>query len=141
TVHDPLCWIASWYVAIRRLSGSSTSMACRWCRSVTVDAAKRDSCDADSVRSAFVQDGIEAAGSSCVASHLVGLVAQYGYALIALFLFGEGLAIPFPTDTTLVTASALAARGHLSLVLVFLVATLSTAAGTPAAFYLGRSGS
>jgi len=75
-----------------------------------------------------------------VAAHLVGLVAKYGYALIALFLFGEGLAVPFPTDTTVVTASALAARGHLSLVLVFLVATLSTTGGTMAAFYVGRSG-
>lgn len=76
-----------------------------------------------------------------MAAHLVGLVARYGYALIALFLFGEGLAIPFPTDTTVVTASALAARGHLSLLLVFLVATLSTTGGTMAAFYLGRRGS
>jgi membrane protein DedA with SNARE-associated domain/membrane-associated phospholipid phosphatase len=76
-----------------------------------------------------------------VAAHLVGLVARYGYALIALFLFGEGLAIPFPTDTTVVTASALAARGHLSLVLVFVIATLSTTGGTMAAFYLGRRGS
>jgi len=76
-----------------------------------------------------------------VAAHLVGLVAHYGYALIALFLFGEGLAIPFPTDTTVVTASALAARGHLSLLLVFVVSTISTTAGTTAAFYLGRSGS
>ena len=76
-----------------------------------------------------------------MAAHLVGLVAHYGYALIALFLFGEGLAVPFPTDTTVVTASALAARGHLSLALVFLVSTLSTTAGTTAAFYLGRSGS
>lgn len=76
-----------------------------------------------------------------MAARLVGLVAHYGYALIALFLFGEGLAIPFPSDTTVVTASALAARGHLSLALVFIVSTLSTAAGTTAAFYLGRSGS
>jgi len=76
-----------------------------------------------------------------VAAHLVALVAKYGYALIALFLFGEGLAVPFPTDTTVVTASALAARGHLSLILVFLVATVSTAGGTMAAFYLGRRGS
>ncbi|HZI42545.1 MAG TPA: bifunctional DedA family/phosphatase PAP2 family protein [Gemmatimonadaceae bacterium] len=76
-----------------------------------------------------------------MAAHLVGLVAHYGYALIALFLFGEGLAIPFPTDTTVVTASALAAHGHLSLGLVFLVSTLSTSAGTTAAFYLGRRGS
>lgn len=76
-----------------------------------------------------------------MAAHLVALVGRYGYAIIALFLFGEGLAIPFPSDTTVVTASALAARGHLSLLLVFVVATLSTAGGTMAAFYLGRSGS
>jgi undecaprenyl-diphosphatase len=76
-----------------------------------------------------------------VATHLVGLVARYGYAVIALFLFGEGLAIPFPTDTTVVTASALAARGHLSLVVVFIVATISTTGGTTAAYYLGRRGS
>ncbi|HKW49322.1 MAG TPA: DedA family protein, partial [Gemmatimonadaceae bacterium] len=76
-----------------------------------------------------------------MAAHLVGLVEQYGYALIALFLVGEGLAIPFPTDTTVVTASALAARGHLSLALVFIVSTLSTTAGTTAAYYLGRTGS
>lgn len=76
-----------------------------------------------------------------MAAHLVALVARYGYAIIALFLFGEGVAIPFPTDTTVVTAAALAARGHLSLTLVFVVATLSTSAGTMAAFYLGRRGS
>lgn len=76
-----------------------------------------------------------------MAAHLVALVERYGYAIIALFLFGEGLAIPFPSDTTVVTASALAARGHLSLVLVFLVATLSTALGTTAAYFLGRRGS
>lgn len=78
---------------------------------------------------------------SIVAAHLVALVSRYGYAIIALFLFGEGVAIPFPSDTTVVTASALAARGHLSLVAVFIVSTLSTVAGTMAAFYLGRSGS
>jgi undecaprenyl-diphosphatase len=76
-----------------------------------------------------------------MAAHLVALVGRYGYAIIALFLFGEGVAVPFPSDTTVVTAAALAARGHLSLPLVFVVATLSTAAGTMAAFFLGRSGS
>ena len=76
-----------------------------------------------------------------MAAHLVSLVAHYGYAIIALFLFGEGLAIPFPTDSTVVTASAIAARGHLVLALVFAVATVSTSAGTTAAFYVGRRGS
>ena len=85
--------------------------------------------------------GTKAAELGSVAAHLVSLVGHYGYALIAIFLFAEGLAIPFPTDSTVVTASALAARGHLTLVLVFLVATGATTAGTTAAFYVGRNGS
>ena len=87
------------------------------------------------------QAGTEAAGMAFVAAHLVSLVGHYGYALVALFLFAEGLAIPLPTATTVVTASALAARGHLALALVFVVATVSTSAGTTAAFFVGRSGS
>lgn len=66
------------------------------------------------------------------------LVATYGYLIVALFIAGEGLAIPFPTDTTLVTAAAFAARGRLSLAIVFVVATLSATAGSTAAFVIGR---
>jgi membrane protein DedA with SNARE-associated domain len=75
-----------------------------------------------------------------VIDHLGRLVADYGYLVVALFIAGEGLAIPFPTDTTLVTAAAFAAHGRLSLTLVFLVATVSATAGSTAAFVIGRRG-
>ncbi|HKO15879.1 MAG TPA: bifunctional DedA family/phosphatase PAP2 family protein [Gemmatimonadaceae bacterium] len=73
--------------------------------------------------------------------HILQLLVHYGYAILALFLLGEGVAIPFPTDTTVVTASALAARGQLSLALVFAVATTATFVGTTAGFFIGRAGS
>src|SRR6476661_2129580 len=72
--------------------------------------------------------------------HIGRLVADYGYLIVALFIAGEGLAIPFPTDTTLVTAAAFAAHGRLSLAVVFLVATASATAGSTAAFVIGRRG-
>lgn len=68
------------------------------------------------------------------------LVADYGYLIVALFIAGEGLAIPFPTDTTLVTAAAFAAHGRLSLAAVFLVATAAATTGSTAAFIIGRRG-
>ncbi len=72
--------------------------------------------------------------------HIGRLVANYGYLIVALFIAGEGLSIPFPTDTTLVTAAAFAAHGRLSLAVVFLVATASATLGSTAAFIIGRRG-
>ena len=45
--------------------------------------------------------------------HLSRLISDYGYLIVALFIFAEGMSIPFPTDTTLVTAAAFAAHGRL----------------------------
>jgi membrane protein DedA with SNARE-associated domain/membrane-associated phospholipid phosphatase len=73
-------------------------------------------------------------------NHLGRLIADYGYLIVASFIFFEGIAIPFPTDTTLVTASAFAAHGRLSLGIVFLVSTVTATAGTTIAFVLGRRG-
>jgi undecaprenyl-diphosphatase len=73
-------------------------------------------------------------------NHLGRLISDYGYLIIATFIFFEGIAIPFPTDTTLVTASAFAAHGRLSLVIVFLISTATATAGTTVAFVLGRRG-
>ena len=72
--------------------------------------------------------------------HLGHLIGEYGYLIIAAFIFLEGIAIPFPTDTTLVTAAAFAAHGRLSVALVFLVSTLAATGGTTVAFVLGRRG-
>jgi membrane protein DedA with SNARE-associated domain len=73
-------------------------------------------------------------------SHLGRLITDYGYLIVALFIFLEGMAIPFPTDTTLVTAAAFAAHGRLSMVLLFIVSTVASTAGTTVAFIAGRRG-
>ena len=73
-------------------------------------------------------------------SHLGRLISDYGYLIVALFIFGEGIAIPFPTDTTIITAAAFAAHGRLSVMMIFLVSTVSTTLGTSVAFLLGRRG-
>jgi membrane protein DedA with SNARE-associated domain/membrane-associated phospholipid phosphatase len=72
--------------------------------------------------------------------HLGRLINDYGYLIIAAFIFLEGMSIPFPTDTTLVTAAAFAARGHLSLLMIFLISTVTATAGTTVAFGAGRRG-
>lgn len=72
--------------------------------------------------------------------HLGELIGSYGYYIVALFIFLEGIAIPFPTDTTIVTASAFAAQGRLSLLGIFLVSTVAATTGTTVAFLLGRRG-
>ena len=75
-----------------------------------------------------------------VISHLGRLISDYGYLIVALFIFAEGIAVPFPTDTTLITAAAFAAHGRLSVTMIFLVSTVSTTLGTSVAFVLGRRG-
>lgn len=72
--------------------------------------------------------------------HLGRLIGEYGYLVVALFILGEGLLVPFPTDTTVVTAAAFAAHGRLSLIGLFLVSTAATVAGTTIAFIAGRRG-
>ncbi|MDB4912713.1 MAG: hypothetical protein JWM95_357 [Gemmatimonadetes bacterium] len=72
--------------------------------------------------------------------HLARLIGDYGYYIVALFLFIEGIAVPVPTDATLVTAGAFAAHGRLSLTILFIVSTISTTLGTTVAFLLGRRG-
>ena len=72
--------------------------------------------------------------------HLTRLISDYGYLIVALFIFAEGMLIPFPTDTTLVTAAAFASHGRLSLTTIMLISTVATTAGTSVAFVLGRRG-
>lgn len=73
-------------------------------------------------------------------NHLGRLIADYGYLIVALFIFAEGIAIPFPTDSTIVTAAAFAAHGRLSMTLLFVVSTVSASLGSSIAFVLGRRG-
>ena len=75
-----------------------------------------------------------------MSGQLTRLISDYGYLIVALFIFAEGMAIPFPTDTTLVTAAAFAAHGRLSVATIILVSTIATTLGTSVAFVLGRRG-
>jgi undecaprenyl-diphosphatase len=67
-------------------------------------------------------------------------VAQYGYVLIALFLFVEGAGVPVPGETVLVTAAALAGRGTLSIAGVMVASWIGTVLGGQAGYWIGLRG-
>lgn len=71
---------------------------------------------------------------------LVGLVASYGYVGVFLLVGLESLGIPLPGETALVTAAALAARGHLSIVGVVLAAVAGAFLGDNGGYWIGREG-
>jgi len=67
-------------------------------------------------------------------------VAHYGYVLVFAFLFVEGLGVPVPGETALVTAAALAGRGTLSIVGVIISAAIGTISGGQVAYWIGARG-
>lgn len=67
-------------------------------------------------------------------------VAQYGYLLVALFLFVEGAGVPVPGETALVTAAALAGRGTLSIVGVIIAGCVGTISGGQTGYWIGAHG-
>src|SRR3954466_8934325 len=69
-----------------------------------------------------------------------GLIAQYGYVFVAIFLFIESVGIPVPGESALITAAALAGAGKLSIVWVFVSATLGSTAGGMTAYWMGARG-
>jgi undecaprenyl-diphosphatase len=71
---------------------------------------------------------------------LAQLVVQYGYAMIILFVFAEGVGVPLPGETALVMAAALAAQGRLSLVGVIAAGTLGSLLGGSGGYWIGRLG-
>lgn len=68
------------------------------------------------------------------------LLAQYGYATVALLVAAEGLGIPLPGETALIAGAALAAHGHLSLPWVIITATIGVTAGGCGGYWIGRTG-
>jgi membrane protein DedA with SNARE-associated domain len=71
---------------------------------------------------------------------LSGLLVRYGYAVVALFMIAEGCGIPFPAETMLVTAAALASRGKLSLWGVGIAGALGGIVGGSAGYVIGAQG-
>ncbi|HEY6220212.1 MAG TPA: DedA family protein, partial [Gemmatimonadaceae bacterium] len=64
----------------------------------------------------------------------------YGYLTIALFLFIESIGIPIPGETALVTAGALAGAGKMSIVGVFVAASLGGILGGMTGYWIGARG-
>ncbi len=69
---------------------------------------------------------------------ILDLVARYGYAVVALLVFAEGVGLPLPGETALVIAAALAAQGRLSLVGVIAAAAVGSVLGGTGGYWLGR---
>ena len=67
-------------------------------------------------------------------------VAHYGYVIVALFLLVEGMGLPIPGETALVTAAALAGRGTLSIIGVAIAGCVGTIAGGHAGYWIGLRG-
>src|SRR5437764_11061065 len=67
-------------------------------------------------------------------------ISHYGYVLVALFLFVETAGVPVPGETALVTAAALAGRGTMSAVGVFIAACVGTILGGHAGYWIGAHG-
>jgi membrane protein DedA with SNARE-associated domain len=63
---------------------------------------------------------------------------RYGYPALALLVLLEGIGIPTPAVSVVVAASALAARGGLSLPVVAVVTLLAAAGGDNLGYLLGR---
>lgn len=71
---------------------------------------------------------------------LAEIVGRFGYAAVAVFLFVEGLGVPVPGETALVTAAALAGRGTLSIVGVVIAGCVGTFCGVGTGYWIGLRG-
>jgi membrane protein DedA with SNARE-associated domain len=68
------------------------------------------------------------------------LIAHYGYAVVALLVAAEGVGIPLPGETALITAAALSASGRLSLPWVVTAAAVGVAIGGCGGYWIGKTG-
>ncbi|MEP6732386.1 MAG: DedA family protein [bacterium] len=71
---------------------------------------------------------------------LTHAVERYGYFAVALLVTLEGIGLPLPGETAVVTAAAFAARGSLSAVGVAIAATIGTVIGGSSGYWIGRAG-
>ena len=71
---------------------------------------------------------------------IADLLGTYGYVIVALFFVAEGCGIPFPAETMLVTAAAVASHGKLSIWGVGIAAALGGMVGGMAGYLIGKQG-
>jgi len=68
------------------------------------------------------------------------LLETYGYLAVLVLVGLESLGLPLPGETALLTASAYAAAGHLSITGVILAAIAGAVLGDAGAYWIGRTG-
>lgn len=75
-------------------------------------------------------------------AHLLShLIINFGYAMVVALVFAEGVGLPLPGETALLTAAAFAAQHHrLSIVGVVIAAIVGAAGGGLGGYWIGRTG-
>jgi membrane protein DedA with SNARE-associated domain len=69
------------------------------------------------------------------------LIDNYGYAIVVVLVFAEGVGLPLPGETALVTAAAFSAQSHrLSIIGVILAAIVGAAGGGCGGYWIGSAG-
>jgi membrane protein DedA with SNARE-associated domain len=69
------------------------------------------------------------------------LIDHYGYAIVVVLVFAEGVGLPLPGETALVTAAAFSAQSHrLSIIGVILAAIVGASGGGCGGYWIGSAG-
>jgi membrane protein DedA with SNARE-associated domain len=71
---------------------------------------------------------------------MLSLIERYGYLIVFLGVMLEGIGIPLPGETVLITAGALAHRGSLTLWETMVMGSLGAVMGGQAGYLIGRFG-
>ena len=72
---------------------------------------------------------------------LTHLIDQYGYAIVVVLVLAEGVGLPLPGETALVTAAAFSAQSHrLSVIGVVLASIIGATAGGCGGYWIGSAG-
>src|SRR5260370_18787863 len=131
---------------VRRCSAIANATAGRWCRCSSGCAAWCwTSWSSSEPRARAIapgppgQHGVgDGMSALFVLGSLLDLIARYGYLVVALFIFAEGVGLPLPGEGALVVAAAAAAQGRLRLAGVLVAAVLGAVLGGTAGYWLGR---
>jgi membrane protein DedA with SNARE-associated domain len=69
------------------------------------------------------------------------LIDHYGYAIVVILVFAEGVGLPLPGETALVTAAAFSAQSHrLSIIGVILASIVGATGGGCGGYWIGQTG-
>jgi membrane protein DedA with SNARE-associated domain len=69
------------------------------------------------------------------------LIEHYGYAIVVVLVMAEGLGLPLPGETALLTAAAVSAQSHrLSIIGVIIASFLGATGGGLGGYWIGREG-